>query len=179
MKPAAKRRRTAKIRFGGVRKRRWGKWVLEIRLRHSRKRIWLGSYDCPEKAGRAFDAVARFNFPDHPPDSPAAVAALSPQSVQPAAAHHANRPSQPPPQHSTADYLASAVPESSSDGCLAVHYDRSFADLVMAATADAEFAAFENGFVYELFPAAAPPLPDPEEENWGGAFDPCLILWNF
>lgn len=169
MKPEAKKRRTAKIRFGGVRKRRWREWALEIRFPHSRKGIWLGSYDCPEKAGRAFDAAARFNLPDRPANIPSDGAAISPHSVQPAATRHANSP--PPPQHSTAESLASATPES-SNGC----DDRSFADLVTAA---ADFSALEDSFLYELFPVAAPLLPDCEEENWGGAFDPYQILWNF
>lgn len=62
--------------YKGVRKRKWGKWVCEIRLPNSRERIWLGSYDSAEKAARAFDAAlyclrgpgAKFNFPNNPPE---------------------------------------------------------------------------------------------------------------
>ncbi|KAI3944133.1 hypothetical protein MKW92_015669 [Papaver armeniacum] len=58
--------------YTGVRKRKWGKYVSEIRLPNSRERIWLGSYDTPEKAARAFDAAsyclrggkANLNFPN-------------------------------------------------------------------------------------------------------------------
>jgi len=61
--------------YRGVRKRKWGKYVSEIRLPNSRQRIWLGSYDSAVKAARAFDAAmfclrgsgAKFNFPNDPP----------------------------------------------------------------------------------------------------------------
>ncbi|KAF8690043.1 hypothetical protein HU200_041435 [Digitaria exilis] len=90
-------------KFKGVRKRKWGKWVSEIRLPNSRERIWLGSYDAPEKAARAFDAAfvclrgpgaagADLNFPDSPPPCRAGGRCSSdPQEVQAAALSHANR----------------------------------------------------------------------------------------
>ncbi|EEE68802.1 hypothetical protein OsJ_27548 [Oryza sativa Japonica Group] len=64
-------------RYKGVRLRKWGRWVSEIRMPNSRERIWLGSYESAEKAARAFDAAAvclrgsrgagSLNFPESPP----------------------------------------------------------------------------------------------------------------
>ncbi|KAF0931189.1 hypothetical protein E2562_002538 [Oryza meyeriana var. granulata] len=87
-------------KYKGVRRRKWGKWVSEIRLPNSRDRIWLGSYDTPEKAARAFDAAfvtlrghgaagAVLNFPDSPPSCN--TRSSDPQQVQAAALSHANR----------------------------------------------------------------------------------------
>ncbi|XP_010496785.1 PREDICTED: ethylene-responsive transcription factor ERF016-like [Camelina sativa] len=79
----------ASPKYTGVRKRKWGKWVAEIRLPNSRERIWLGSFESAEKAARAFDAAlyclrgpgARFNFPDNPPVITGG-RSLTPQQIQ-------------------------------------------------------------------------------------------------
>ncbi|AQK75463.1 Ethylene-responsive transcription factor ERF018 [Zea mays] len=93
---------SSRKKFKGVRKRKWGKWVSEIRLPNSRERIWLGSYDAPDKAARAFDAAfvclrgrgaagADLNFPDSPPPGRAGGRSSDPREVQAAALSHANR----------------------------------------------------------------------------------------
>ncbi|KAK2395885.1 ethylene-responsive transcription factor ERF017 [Trifolium repens] len=83
--------------YRGVRKRKWGKYVSEIRLPNSRQRIWLGSFDTAEKAARAFDAAtfclrgsgAKFNFPSNPPDIPGA-RSMTHSEIQAAATRFAN-----------------------------------------------------------------------------------------
>ncbi|KAI3524843.1 hypothetical protein L1887_03509 [Cichorium endivia] len=112
--------RTSDAKYKGVRKRKWGKWVSEIRLPNSRERIWLGSYNTPEKAARAFDAAlyclrgstAKFNFPDQPPDIPGGTS-LPPSEIQAAAARFAN--SQPAPSFNCTTTEENSSSSSSSD----------------------------------------------------------------
>ncbi|GJN03684.1 hypothetical protein PR202_ga21155 [Eleusine coracana subsp. coracana] len=92
-------------RYKGVRLRKWGRWVSEIRMPNSRERIWLGSYESAEKAARAFDAAAvclrgsragSLNFPESPPDVRHIPGAhLTPEQIQAEAVRHANQPASP------------------------------------------------------------------------------------
>ncbi|KAK1607606.1 hypothetical protein QYE76_031279 [Lolium multiflorum] len=87
-------------RYKGVRLRKWGRWVSEIRMPNSRERIWLGSYESAEKAARAFDAAAvclrgsragSLNFPESPPEVQHVPGALpTPERIQAEATRHAN-----------------------------------------------------------------------------------------
>lgn len=81
-------------KYQGIRRRKWGKWVSEIRVPGSRDRLWLGSYATPEAAAIAHDVAfyclrrpASLDGLNFPLMLPASVvhAELSPKSVQKAA----------------------------------------------------------------------------------------------
>ncbi|CAN6245871.1 unnamed protein product [Urochloa humidicola] len=168
-------------KYKGVRKRKWGKWVSEIRLPNSRERIWLGSYDAPEKAARAFDAAfvclrgpgaagADLNFPDSPPPPRRAGGGCSsdPQEVQAAALSHANRAAV------TAQQAAAALMDADAPAALPWEWDSAavaHADTAAAGADEVVAPVRADGSIdWRPFMAHPPPLFSPT--GWGSnAYD--------
>ncbi|KAL5783618.1 hypothetical protein ACOSP7_008647 [Xanthoceras sorbifolium] len=182
-------------RYKGVRKRKWGKWVSEIRLPNSRERIWLGSYDSAEKAARAFDAAlyclrgcsAKFNFPDNPPEI-AGGRSLTSSEIQAVAARFANsEPTRSQSEQSVSETQMEYSSPSVSEGTLQLDSDG-----VMDGSILDIFTTLGSGTYasdYGLFPGFddlsndifVPPLPtvDYGEENFDGLSTQDSFLWNF
>lgn len=194
---AAEQRSSNELKYKGVRKRKWGKYVSEIRLPNSRERIWLGSFDTAEKAARAFDAAlfclrgpnAKFNFP-HDPPSFAGWEGLSPADVQAVAQHYANT-YQPPPQDSggvgpRAVELEDASPSSNSEGAGPIEsIDWSFLDVLDSETAGNAGHVTDFGLFHEPADMYMPPHlaersnEDEDIDDNGNGGNVPSFLWNF
>lgn len=173
-------RNQSELKFRGVRKRKWGKWVSEIRLPNSRERIWLGSYDTAEKAARAFDAAqfwlrgraGNFNFPDNLPDI-AGGRAMTPAEIQEAAARFAN--ATPNDVGTTTDDIVAYSPSISDGSTVQMEsevsgLEESFNEQLRLAGAELGSGNYASEFGF---------LPEFDELNCGNFYSPLPQQVNF
>ncbi|KAL4589385.1 hypothetical protein LXL04_002291 [Taraxacum kok-saghyz] len=200
--------RTSDAKYKGVRKRKWGKWVSEIRLPNSRERIWLGSYDSPEKAARAFDAAlfclrgstANFNFPDDPPDIPRG-RSLPPSEIQAAAARFANSHATPTMTTEDSSYSSSSSESSPSPSISGEAFQLDHGETWSSQLLDVPTSPLSNDFTllnlnnvtttdngvldfgiypgFDEFFMTMPPPTDYEENRDGIYVQGPSFLWNF
>jgi AP2 domain len=194
-------------KYRGVRQRKWGRWVSEIRLPNSRERIWLGSYDTPEKAARAFDAAsvclrgphgANLNFPDSPPQVSCSTRnshLVDPQEIQAAAATHANKARSSMPLAEVPSYAASTVTSTctttttttttTTSGTVGETSGEPMMDYLffmdnLLSPAGSRPIGFVEDFAYSQFFPLSAIAPQEEAEDVGaGSFASNSFLWNF
>ncbi|RCV20231.1 hypothetical protein SETIT_4G039700v2 [Setaria italica] len=189
MQPSAAAVASGERKYKGVRLRKWGRWVSEIRLPHSRERIWLGSYDTPEKAARAFDAaylclrgpagVDGLNFPGSPPDvgrtsDPNEVYAAAVSQADPAAAAALWDNAAEPPSEMLAHDDGAPAPALSPPLQVSVP---SFDWSELLADLPPLFSPAEvmsRAYLLPVSPAAADVTME-ENDSWS----PCPGLWSF
>ncbi|XP_078441578.1 dehydration-responsive element-binding protein 3-like [Wolffia australiana] len=110
-------------RYKGVRMRRWGTWVSEIRAPKQKTRIWLGSYSTAEAAARAYDAAllcikgssAELNFPESKDLLHCEGPVMAPKAIQKVAAAAAAASA------ATAEASVTLVSSSSSSSAVSPH----------------------------------------------------------
>ncbi|XP_073273918.1 ethylene-responsive transcription factor ERF017-like [Primulina huaijiensis] len=194
---------SASSKYKGVRKRKWGKFVSEIRLPNSRERIWLGSYNTAEKAARAFDAAlfclrgknVKFNFPDDPPEITNGMS-MTPGEIQEAAARYANSGDQGPRaagrvENSDAQSSSELIPSSHAESPCPLP-ENEFADMPLDNAFLNQFLAMgheNNVHDFGVFPGYGdfsgeffvPPLPDVDSwaDNTEEISSESSFLWNF
>ncbi|XP_061963077.1 ethylene-responsive transcription factor ERF017-like [Populus nigra] len=202
-KPVAER---SDSKYKGVRKRKWGRWVSEIRLPNSRERIWLGSYDSAEKAAHAFDAALfclrgntmKFNFSENPPNI-AGGGSLSPSEIQEAAARFANsEPQRGQSGKLEADQSTSVSESRPESPCLSAASDGTvrsdggelirdtpFFDMEMSTSSSNHpteygiFPGFDDLHSGFFAPSFLPNLGHGEWVNLDGVLEEDSFLWNF
>ncbi|ERN05580.1 hypothetical protein AMTRI_Chr12g234120 [Amborella trichopoda] len=177
-------------KFKGIRKRKWGKWVSEVRLPNSRERIWLGSYDTAEKAARAYDAAvfclrgptAHFNFPANHPKIQSS-GRLTADEIRAVAAQFAN---EAPAPTSTSTSTVKDPPESPVESEQTVQESDSnwsFIESLLSDSSNSGFSGVDFNFPCPLlddFPSENLTFPAVDYDGFeDSAFSDDSLLWSF